>query len=195
MKTTTNKAELRELSACEYDYEAFVKAHGDKDVKLSEALDSNGWDDIWWFIAEAYDQFSDEQKHDLCVFGCNAALINIEKIKPYCSEGDYKLITDYLNNPTEELAWAARSAAWSAESAARSAESAESAAWSAWSAWSARSAGSAAESAAESAAWSAAWSAARSAGSVARSAGSAAMEEFTKQLRDLFVKWELGELK
>jgi len=98
-------------------------------------------------------------------FARKQALINIEKIKPYCSAEAFSLIVDYLETGNDELrsaAWsAARSAAWSAESA----ESAESAAWSA-----ARSAESAAESAARSVAWSAAWSAARSAESAAESA-------------------------
>jgi hypothetical protein len=133
-------------------------------------------------------------------FARKQALINIDKIKPYCCESDYSLIINYLTNGEEELRLAARSAAESARSAAWSAarSAARSAAWSAarsaaWSAaesaaWSAaESARSAAESAAESAAWSAArsaaWSAARSA---ARSATNEmltqmVLEEFAKQ--------------
>ena len=64
------------------------------------------------------------------------ALINIKKVKPYCSVEDYKLIIEWLKNGDETLQSAAESAA-------------ESAAWST-AAWSA------AESTAESAAWSAA---------------------------------------
>ncbi len=93
-------------------------------------------------------------------FSRKVALINIEKIKPYCSEKDFDIIIRYLETGGEELSaavWSAaasaESAAWSAWSAARSA--ARSAAWSA--------AASAAESAAASAAWSAAASAAASA--------------------------------
>ena len=150
MKTELNKFELKKMNACEEGYKTFVEAHGDKTVTLSQALESNGWDDIWWFISSAYDQFSDEQKQDLRVYGCKKALINIEKIKPYCSDEDYQLIVLYLNDPTESAAWsAARSAAWSA---------AESAAESAWSA--------------------------------AESAWSASMEEFTQELKELFLKWE-----
>jgi hypothetical protein len=193
MKISTNKKELKELDACKSGYKVFIEAHGDKEVKLSEALDSNGWDDIWWFISETYDQFSDKQKQDLRVFGCNAALINIEKIKPYCSERDYELITSYLNNPTESAlsaaGWAAESVAgWAAESVA---ESARSAAWSARSAaWSARSAAWSAAESARSAGWAA--RSAESAESAGWAAESAAMKGFTKQLRDLFVKWESG---
>jgi len=131
-------------------------------------------------------------------FSRNQALIGIHKIKPYCTEEDYKTVINYLKtgdpclrSAARSAARSARSAAWSAarsaaesaaESAESAAESAESAAWSAesaaWSAaWSAESAAwsalSAAESAAESAE-SAAWSAAESAWSAAWSALSAA---------------------
>src|SRR5574340_315928 len=79
-------------------------------------------------------------------FARKQALINIEKIKPYCSAENYTLIVKYLETGDEQR----RAAAWSA------AESAQSAAWSA--AWSAaESAQSAARSAAQSA-QSAAWS-------------------------------------
>ena len=107
-------------------------------------------------------------------FARKIALINIEKIKPYCNEESYNLIIHWLKTGDEAVRSAARSAA---ESAARSANSAaysaawsaaEAAAWSAvWSAeesvaWSAANsaAKSAARSAAESAAWSVVWSAA-----------------------------------
>lgn len=105
----------------------------------------------------------------LRVFARKVALINIEKIKPYCSEDDYNLIVEFLETGDENLrsaAWfavesAAESAAWfAARSAARSGRSAWFAAWSA-----ARSAvRSAAETAAETAesAWFAAWFAAES---------------------------------
>ena len=207
MKTTTNKKELKELNACSLGYKVFIEAHGNKDVKLSECIDSNGWEDVWWLINKAYNQLTDDQKYDLRVFGCKKALINIEKIKPYCSAGEYVLINNYLINPKES----ARSLAWSAaESAAWSAGSARSAAWSAaWSAaesaaesaarsaaWSAawlaaESAAWSARSAAESLAWSLAWSAAESAAeSTARSAWSTAINDFTEELKQLFIEWE-----
>ena len=64
MKTFTNKTELKKLDACKDGYEKFVKAHGDNDAKLSECLDSNGCDDVWWLMSETYGQFTDEQKYD-----------------------------------------------------------------------------------------------------------------------------------
>ena len=184
MKISTNKEELQDLDACESGFNVFIDAHGDKEVKFSEALDSNGWDDIWWLISNVYDQLSDKQKDDLRVYGCKKALINIEKIKPYCSSDDYGLIITYLNSPTESARSAARSAAdsaaWSARSAASSAAwpAARSAAWSA------------ARSAADSAAWSARSAADSAAWSARSAADSAAMKEFTQELRELFLKWE-----
>ena len=69
-------------------------------------------------------------------FARKQGLINIDKIKPYCSDKEYTLILDYLNTGNETIRKAAesaadsaaRSAAWSAarsaDSAARSARSA-----------------------------------------------------------------------
>jgi len=57
-------------------------------------------------------------------FARRQAMINITKIKPYCSAEDYDLIVEWLETGNEEIREAAEVAAWSA-------------AWSAWSAWSA----------------------------------------------------------
>ena len=98
-------------------------------------------------------------------FARKIALINIEKIKPYCNEESYNLIIHWLKTGDE----ATRSAAYSAAKAAANSaanpaanSAARSAAYSAWSAWSAAES---AWAAAESAANSAAWSAEKSAGS------------------------------
>jgi hypothetical protein len=101
-------------------------------------------------------------------FARKQALINIHKIKPYCSVKEFDLITRYLSTGDADAAY---SAANSAEYAARSAENAASAAYSA-----ARSAEDAANSAARSAGSAAynAHSAARSAHSAAGNAHSAA---------------------
>jgi hypothetical protein len=105
-------------------------------------------------------------------FARRQALINVEKIKPYCSKENYEVILKWLTTGDKKY----RSAAWSAaQSAARSAarSAAQSAAQSA-----ARSAAqSAAQSAARSAAWSTVESAARSA---ARSAVESAVESATE---------------
>ena len=83
-------------------------------------------------------------------FARKQALINIEKIKPYCSDADYDLINRWLLTGDIKLRSAAES---EADSAARSAaeSAADSAAWSA------------AESEAESEARAASWAAARAA--------------------------------
>ena len=169
MKTTINAAELRELNACTIGYDDFVNHHGETTVNLSQCLESNSADDVYWLLDKVQNQLSGEQISGLRSLACGFALINIEKIKPYCSDSDYQVVLGYLKNPAAESA--ARSAAESAAgSAAESA--AESAAGSAVrsAAWSA------ARSAAESAAWSAAWS--------AESAESAAREYQLSQIKE-----------
>lgn len=175
MKTTVNKKKLIKLGACKDSLEAFVKAHGSKTVSLSQAFESNGWDDTWWLILNSYDQFTDEQKHDLRMLSCAYAKINIEKTKPYCSDEEYEVMVKYLETGDESLRSAARLASkLAAESASKSA--AKSAVWSARSAWSA--------------AESAVWSAARSAWSAESAADSAAMKENERMLMNLLLKWE-----
>jgi len=107
-------------------------------------------------------------------FARKAALINIELIRPYCSNKDYVLIVNYLNTGEKSLQSAARSAA-------------DAAAWSA-----ARSGEAAARSAADAAAWSAARSAADvAAWSAARSGEAAARSELNQLLTDI-VKQHTG---
>ncbi len=75
MKTTINFNELKRLGACSEGYEVFIKTHGDKTVKFSEALASNGWGDIWWLLCRAYiaGDLSDSQDRDLRLLGCDYA--------------------------------------------------------------------------------------------------------------------------
>lgn len=72
MKTTLNAEELRSLNACCVanggkgdGLDRFIAAHGERTVTLTQAFSSNGWNDIWWYIDAAYEQFDDEQKKDL----------------------------------------------------------------------------------------------------------------------------------
>jgi len=51
-------------------------------------------------------------------FARRQAMINITKIKPYCSAEDYNLIVDWLETGNEEIREAAAEAAWSARVAA-----------------------------------------------------------------------------
>jgi hypothetical protein len=122
-------------------------------------------------------------------FAKRQALINIEKIKPYCSKSDYNTIITYLQ--TGKGRSAAEAAARSAEAAAEAAawsvarSAARSAAWSAArsAAWSA--ARSAAEAAARSAARSAAWSAAAANERALLVARSAAWSSANEMLSDM----------
>ena len=168
MKTFTNKKELKELDACADGYKTFIEAHGDNDAKLSQCLESNGWSDTWWLIGESYDQFSDSQKKDLRLLGCEYALSCIENFEKEFQEDKRPRLAieasiSFANGEiTKDELNAAESAAWSAARSARSA--------------------------AESATWSAAWSAR----SAAESAAESATESKNKQmLMDLFLKWEL----
>ena len=171
-----------EIGLCDYGLHASVKLID----ALSYAPGSNLWlVELGGEIINGYDKCCATERTYIDFFDAESllrefarkqALINIEKIKPYCSEDEYSIILKWLNTGYE----AHRSAA---ESAARSA--ARSAAWSA-----ARSAAwSAAESAAWSAARSAAWSAAESAAwSAAESAAwsdwSAANDMLTEMIRE-----------
>ena len=192
-KTTINSKELKALDACVDGYKTFIEAHGDKTVKFSEALKSNGLDDMFWLLEAVEKDLSDQQLKDLRLLAADYALSCIdvfEKEYPDDLRPRKAILASiaYANGEitTEDLdiaRSAARSAAWSAAlSAAWSAS--ESAARSAWSA-----ARSAAWSAARSAAWSAlsaAWSASESAARSARSARSAN----TTMLLNVLLKWE-----
>ena len=96
----------------------------------------------------------------LRLFARKQALINIEKIKPYCSPDDYDLIVDWLNTGNESLRSAAEVAAkhtaWAAEASARA---------SVWAAarYAAISAAFSAEAAARAAVWAAAETSTRTA--------------------------------
>tara|TARA_R110000851_G_C12970765_1_gene555298 strand:- start:264 stop:845 length:582 start_codon:yes stop_codon:yes gene_type:complete len=188
MKLFTNKKELNNLSACSSGYKTFIEAHGEKDATLSQCLTSNGWDDIWWLISETFDQFSDQQKVDLRLLGCEYALSSIDNFeKEFPDDKRPRLaieasISFTEGSITQEELFAARgaatSAAWSARGAKSARGAATSAAWSA--AESAKIAKSAAESAARFAAESAAWSA----------RGAEVMQFNTAPLMNLLIKWE-----
>jgi len=138
-------------------------------VAVSGDVDEN-WDKISGKSRKYLAEFAAEDL--LGEFARKQALINIEKIKPYCMDRDYGLILKWLTTGDTSVRSAARGAArGAARSAARGA--AESAAWSA--AW----------SAAESAAWSAARSAAESAarGAAESAARGAANEMLTDMVR------------
>jgi hypothetical protein len=73
MKTTLDIHELIELEACRDGFADFYLAHGDKEVKLSEAFDRSGRDDVWWYLAEAWGKLSKSQQDDIGLLGCDWA--------------------------------------------------------------------------------------------------------------------------
>jgi len=119
-------------------------------------------------------------------FARKQALINIEKIRPYCLSSEYNAILCWLQTGDSAALNAARGAAWSVEKAVR--RSARCATWSA-----ARSAVEGVESAARSAIWSAArgaalnavWSAVLSAERSTSSARSPAFSAANQMLQDM----------
>ena len=116
MKTTLNKQKLQDLDACREGYEVFIKAHGDKTVTLTEAFNSNGWDDIWWYIGAAYYYFSSEQKRDLRLLAADYAedvLHIFEKESPEDSRPRQAIQAsrDYANGLIDDAAWDAARAA------------------------------------------------------------------------------------
>ena len=117
----------------------------------------------------------------LRTFACKQALINIEKIKPYCAEVEYNTVINYLTTGNKSLR--ADSAARSADSAARSAAAAARSAVAAIEATRLAEAAYSALLATEAAAWSA-----RSAAYSAYSAYSAAEAETNKMLEDMIEK-------
>ncbi len=214
LKTTLNANELRALNACEDGFEVFFNAHGEDTVTLTQALESNGWNDIWWYIAEIYRELSDEQKKDLRLLACDYAedvLPIFEKLRPEDSR-PRDAIEDsrkYANGEIDDAAWAAaRDAAWAAArdaawDAARDAawdaarDAARDAAWDAARDAARAAAWAAARAAARAAAWDAAWAAAWAAWAAAEAAWAAwaAAEAAEAAARADKKEWQENKLK
>ena len=104
-----NIEELQDIMACEDGYQKFKAAHSDADVTITQALESNGIEDVCWYLGNTHKDYS-HLDNTLRLFARKQALLNIELIKPYCGAVDYATIVHYLNTGES----AARSAAWSA---------------------------------------------------------------------------------
>ncbi len=119
MKTTTNKRELKKLGACAPGYRTFIEAHGENEATLSQCLESNEWDDIWWLIPKIYDQFSGQQKTDLRLLACDYAMSSIDTFeKEFPDDNRPRLAIEAsmafaTGNITEGDLETASSAAWS----------------------------------------------------------------------------------
>jgi hypothetical protein len=196
MKISTNKRELIELKACKEGFKIFVNAHGDNDALLSQCLESNGWDDVWWLLHEVEDHLTDSQKRDLRLLACywaESVLDIFEKEHPNDNRPRLaiKASRDFADGliASDQLAAARAAAAWAARAAAAGAARVA--------AWAARDAAWAAAGAAARAAWAAravaAAVAAGAAGAARDAAGAArvaAGEVQNKDLMNLFLKWE-----
>ncbi|MBL4800207.1 MAG: hypothetical protein JKY50_22655 [Oleispira sp.] len=64
---------LNEKDACSDGFNAFEKAHGNKDVTWLKALESNGWYDIWWAISKFNNNLTDSQNKDLRLLAADYA--------------------------------------------------------------------------------------------------------------------------
>lgn len=95
MKIT--KQQLIELDACEEGLARFVKQTNNTDRPVDVASlfgGKNTVDDLLWLACEC--GLIDNKL--LSRFSKDCALTIIELVKPYCSEEQYKVIIDYLNN-------------------------------------------------------------------------------------------------
>ena len=165
MKTTICAEELGQLEACEEGYGVFYAAHKDAVVSFSEALESNGMDDVLWLLEAIGDQLSEQQTKDLHLLACDYA------------EGVLHLFeADYPEDKRPRQAIEAKRAWVAGDISGEELEAARAAAWAA--------AGAELPSAAGEAAWAAARAAARAA------AGAAAGAEQKEQLKTLLLSWE-----
>jgi hypothetical protein len=119
-----SKKILIEMNACEYGVRQFMSHVKDENVELNalDLIDSDNisLDNKVWFATRVI-----RDKGKLVKFACNCALINIEKVRPYCNETQYQFIIDYLKEPAAD---AAADAAYAAADAARAARAARAAA-------------------------------------------------------------------
>tara|TARA_R110000803_G_scaffold210440_2_gene282243 strand:- start:15355 stop:15969 length:615 start_codon:yes stop_codon:yes gene_type:complete len=71
MKTTINLKMMVEKEACDEAATTFRKAHGQKTVLLSEALESNGLQEAFWWIRN--NELTPEQEKDIRLLACTYA--------------------------------------------------------------------------------------------------------------------------
>ena len=119
MKKTVSRSELIEWGACEDGFKRFAEQSGDTDEPVAVESLFNGKNtvsDLTW-LAGKICTIEKIQK-----FARDVALVNVELIKPHCSDADYKLILHFLN--AGENAYAARDAAAAAARAAADARDA-----------------------------------------------------------------------
>ena len=124
MKKYISKTELINMGACEKGLNRFIEQtnNTDADVLISSLFNGkNTVSDLIWLAGEICDI------EKIRKFARDIALINIELIKPYCSDSEYTLILNFLKTG-ENADAAARVAARVARVAADAADAADAAA-------------------------------------------------------------------
>ena len=114
MKIT--KQELKNFGACQKGFKRFIiqTNNTDEPVEVISLIGGeNTVSDLLWLAGKIL------SKEKIVRFACDCALLNIELIRPYTN--DFNLIQDFLNNPSQNAAAAARAARAAAYAAARAA--------------------------------------------------------------------------
>lgn len=120
MKTIFNTKELKILKASRYLYQVFRKDDGDKDATFTQILESDGWGCVWSYMAEAFNDFSADQKHDLQLLAADYAERTIPIFNKRFPEDDrlqaaVNAARDYSNGLIgKETLSVAKDAAWNA---------------------------------------------------------------------------------
>ncbi len=117
MKIT--KQELKNFGACQEGFKRFIiqTNNTDEPVEIVSLIGGeNTVSDLLWLAGKIL------SKEKIVRFACDCALLNIELIRPYTN--DFNLIQDFLNNPSQNAAYAAARAAYAAYAAARAADAA-----------------------------------------------------------------------
>ena len=110
MKIT--KQELKNFGACQEGFKRFViqTNNTDEPVEIVSLIGGeNTVSDLLWLAGKIL------PKEKIVRFACDCALLNIELIRPYTN--DFNLIQDFLNNPSQNAAAAARAADAAADAA------------------------------------------------------------------------------
>ncbi|HBF46200.1 MAG TPA: hypothetical protein DDW91_06870 [Shewanella frigidimarina] len=92
-----SKKELIQMKASKECLGRFITQTNNTDdqVYLSSLIGGvNSAADLFWLAGEKLD------KECVARFYCDRALINIEKIKPYCSDANLEAVMGYLKNPS-----------------------------------------------------------------------------------------------
>lgn len=119
MKIT--KQELKNFGACQEGFKRFIVQtnNTDEPVEVISLIGGeNTVSDLLWLAGKIL------SKEKIVRFACDCALLNIELIRPYMN--NFNLIQDFLNNPSQNAAYAA-DAAYAAAYAADTADAADAA--------------------------------------------------------------------